>query len=112
MNLFQQASISQLQRQDPRYAPLIEYLENGTLSSDRAQADLLLHTQQDFFLYDNVLYHLWVKSGKGPRLERHGSHVQLVIPTPLVPLVLEEMIALVYVLGCTLIDGVINTSSY
>ena len=80
VNLFQQTNISQLQRQDPLYAPLIEYLENGTLTSDRTQADLLLRTQQNFFLYDNVLYHVWVKSGKGQRLGR--SHVQLVIPTP------------------------------
>ena len=36
-----------------------------------------------------MLYHIWVKSGRGKRLDR--SHVQLVVPTPLITTVLREM---------------------
>ena len=58
-----------LQQQDERRSYLIAYLKSDQLPPNNKMAPSLLLTVNDYFLDDNILYHLWTPTGrkkKGP----------------------------------------------
>ncbi len=87
-NLFSSDNIKTLQEQDKQYANLLNYFKSGTLPDGLAAATQLLKQQSEYFLHDGILYHVWVQPGKGHKSGR--SHVQVVIPSQLIPTVLSE----------------------
>lgn len=64
------ASLQDLQREDPEYQQLINYLTNDELPSTVKDARRLLILVQDYILENGVLFHLWYPKGKGHKKER------------------------------------------
>ena len=87
-NVFQHDQLQQMQEQDKQFMHIREFLQFGTLPNDSAAAAKVLKLQNDYFLHDGILYHVWIAPGKGPKASR--SHVQLVIPSKMVQAVLSE----------------------
>ena len=85
--LFQVHNLAAQQQQDSTYANLIEFLRSGTLN-DGSESQHLVRMAKEFFLHDGVLYHVWVKPGRGHRVDR--SFVQIAVPQSLVKSVLQE----------------------
>ena len=68
--------IQTLQHKNERLADLIAYLKSDPLPSNHTIARSLLLTVNDYFLDDNILYHLWTPTGR----KKKGPFVQLVVP--------------------------------
>jgi hypothetical protein len=86
------AKFAEKQRQDPELAPLVTYLENGTLPADSEAAKTLLLTADQYTLTDDVLYLL---PKKNPRNHDNKSFVdtrmRIVVPNALKADMLREM---------------------
>ena len=76
---FQANYIRTLQHQDATLADLIAYLKSEELPANNKLARSLLLIVDDFFLEDDILYHLWTPSGR----KKTGPFVQLVVPNGL-----------------------------
>ena len=61
---FQNNYIQTLQQQDQRLADLTAYLKSDQLPPNNKMARSLLLTVNDYFLDDNILYHLWTPTGR------------------------------------------------
>ena len=87
-NLFEVKNLATQQKEDPQYRPIIDFLTTGMLPSDRKMTEHLLHIYNDYFIHGGVLYHVWVRPGRGHRVDR--SHVQIAVPKSLIKPVLQE----------------------
>jgi hypothetical protein len=75
------ANLKDLQREDNLLAPIIQYLQNGTLPDDDKIARRLVIESADYVLQEGVLYHIYTPRGKGSPAQR--AIRQLVVPHPL-----------------------------
>ena len=73
---FQKDYIQTLQKQDERLADLIAYLKSDHLPPHNKVARSLMLTVNDYFLKDDILYHLWTSTGP----KEKGPFVQLIVP--------------------------------
>ena len=65
---FQKDYIQTLQQQDERLDNLIPYLKSDQLASNNTIPCSLLLTVNDYFLDDNIPYHLWTPTGRKKRV--------------------------------------------
>ena len=75
-----------MQRQDPLIKDLYAF-HAGDLSDSEVEA-AVFRSRDEYVLLDGVLYHFWIKSGKGPAAER--TVTQLVVPREYRTKVLEQ----------------------
>ena len=66
------------QRKNPDLKPIFDYLLNGILPSERQAMRKILLSQADYYIDNDVLYHVELFNGRGKRQDR--SFVQIVIP--------------------------------
>ena len=57
--------LHQMQMADPNIEPIMPYLENGELPSNRREARRLTVLAQNFEILEGVLYRLWYPDGLG-----------------------------------------------
>ena len=88
LGLTVERDLSYLQRNDPAYEDMFKFLESNVLPEDTGKATLVLKTFSNYFIADELLYHVWIQPGRGYRLSR--SHVQLAVPHTLVNEILTE----------------------
>ena len=86
---FPRDEFQEAQRKDPSYAHMITYLTTGTLPTDSEMDTKVIRDSDNYFMHDDLLYHVSFYPGRGDRMSR--SYVQLVIPRPVVPNVLREV---------------------
>ena len=73
--------LNELQQGDPEIYEIWDFLVTGTLPEDKNKARQVSITAEDFCFQNDLLYHIWIKPGKGPASER--TCLQLVVPTKL-----------------------------
>ncbi len=79
IQLSQMQNIPELQRQCEDLAPVIEYLETGTLPSDTNKAKSVVHSSDQYVILDDILYHIYEARRKGvPKSQRYVR--QLAVP--------------------------------
>ena len=88
LGLTVERDLPHLQRNDPAYEDMFKFLESNVLPEDTVKATLVLKTFSNYFIADELLYHVWIQPGRGDRLSR--SHVQLAVPHTLVNEILTE----------------------
>ena len=83
---FSKNNIKLEQKQDPQISPIVEYLESGHLPDNPKQARSILLRQEDYFLIDGILFHLF--TSHGPQASKASA--QLVVPQNLRKTLLEQ----------------------
>jgi hypothetical protein len=78
----------EMQTKDPCFELILSYLMYNKLPQDSQQARWTLVAAADYHLIDGVLYHTWIRGGKGPKEDR-CIH-QLAVPSVLRDLVLQH----------------------
>ena len=74
------AEFIKCQQQDPELKEIYQYISSGEFPeecSHKKMKELKLY-RDDYIIQDGILYHLWIKPGKGPQSER--TQQQLVVP--------------------------------
>ncbi len=82
------ADVVRLQRTDAAYTDIIDYLEHDILPADETRARVVLWESPMFTICDDALYRVYVREGKGPRVQRTG--LQLAIPRSLIAVILAN----------------------
>ena len=77
--LSQNDKMPELQRQCEDLAPIIEYLETGTLPADNNKARTVVHSSDQYVILDDILYHIYEPRRRGvPKSQRYVR--QLAVP--------------------------------
>ncbi len=79
IQLSQNENMPELQRQCEDLAPIIEYLETGTLPADKNKAKSVVYSSDQYVILNDILYHIYEPRRKGvPKSQRYVR--QLAVP--------------------------------
>ena len=76
------------QREDKQFKPILDYLLHGELPTNQYEMHKVLSQQANYYITDDVLYHVELFPGHGKRQER--CFTQIVIPYSLIDSILDD----------------------